>query len=886
MVVPSPPVPLKDHCSIIENNTLYVYSPDAFQILPLELGGQWKQQTNGVSVTGATCVKGGVDGDNSQSALYVIGGAANASTSSYPGLQRYSIQDKTWTTITPVVPVTQNRINHGAAYMNASSAVVVYAGSQNGSPDLSTETFLIELYPPYRTQSYSSNGNSPASQPILLTYSEDHAVMVGGSSTNVNVYTFGPQEGWADLGVALTAPLPGQNDAQCALLTLDDGTKVLETFYLNQSPNLVTRTVIRNPGDLQASYGEFIGTPTSSGTTSSSTSGSRKRKRQNYFSNFPTYNATNAPTAPRTGFSLAQDDNGLVTIVGGDTADSIVIFSQTQNSWLDAAQVLGSQSQSQTPLAGPSATSTNSVSSTTATAGTGGSSTDSSTGQSHSLTILGAVLGAICGLAAVLLITMLWLRSIRRKRKLAEKNAGRQSEYPEDNKRADEGHSFEEAGLRPLAAQGKPMGRSPVPSAVPSDELFPPKQSEKAIENGLASNPSTRLNVNTEGFGQGMFGNNNNNNSSKTRDKSPLAISRPFAPDLGHYADRPSIDLGSVTPAVATANTAAVPLRNISQRKTDEGWGKYFNAGSGEEPRSTWTSESSRPTSSRSKGAGGFWPGSGIPQDRPPKSPKLPLRDSVGNTLNTKDVVGGSPSLKSGPGDTRSRNMAAVAPALARISNGTASSVHSDEENFEDESVIDDDDDAAHPTYSSGIPSSIHDAWTPVGNTWSGPAQRPLRPPSSPHAAYPHSFFPPPTGASDGTSLSNETKRSSIPSFPMPSSTIRHVKKLSQDNNTRSAVARPTTASSAGVLSHSGIPYSSPSLPLVHHEASSHFAATTANGPPPSRPPRPAEDMRDYFGHTANNSGVGRDGLPNSSDMSWLNLGGDTRPSSERERTR
>lgn len=883
MSVPSPPVALKNHCSIVENNTLYVYSPDAFQILPLEKGGQWKQQTNGVSVTGATCVKGGVEGDSNQPALYVIGGTANSSSSSYPGLQRYSIQDNTWTTITPVVPVTQNRVNHGAAYMNASSAIVVYAGSQNGNPDLSTETFLIELYSPYRTQSYGSNGAQPVSQPIVLTYSNDHAVMVGGSSTNVNVFTFGPQEGWADLGVALTAPLPGQSDAQCALLTLDDGTKVLETFYLNQSPNSVTRTVIRNPGNLQASYGQFIGAASSSSAAPSSTPGSRKRKRQSYLSNFPTYNASNAPTATRTGFSLSQDDNGFVTIVGGDTSDSVLIFNQQENAWLDTAQVLGSHSQSQTPLAGPTATSTNSVSSATATVGSGNTSSgNSSSGQSHSLTLLGAVLGALCGLAAVLLIAMLWLRSIRRKRRSAEKIERRQSEYPEDNKRADEGHSLEDGGLRPLAAQGKPMGRSPVPSTVPSDDVFPPKQSEKAIESGLASNPSSRLHVNTEGFGQGMFGNNNN---SKAREKGPPTISRPFAPDLGQYADRqrPSIDLGSVTPAVVAA-TAAVPLRNISQRKTDEGWGKYFNAnGIAEEPRSTWTSESSRPTSSRSKGAGGFWPGNGIPQERPPRSPKLPLRDSAGNLLNTKDVLGGSPSLRSGPGDTRSRNMAAAAPALARISNGTASSVHSDEDNFEDESVIDDED-AAHPTYSSGVPSSVHDAWTPVGNTWSGPPQRPLRPPSSPHAAYPHSFFPPPTGASDGTSLSNNTKRSSIPSFPMPSGTIRHVKKLSQDNNTRSAVPRPTTASSAGVLSHSGVLYSPQVAPFAWQDAPAHSAATTANGPAPNRPPRPAEDMREYFGSSATNPGVGRDGLPNSSDMSWLNLGGDVRPSADRTR--
>src|SRR5271168_3882014 len=123
MAPPSPPVALKNHCSVIYNNVLYVYSPDAFQILPLEPNTQWSREPNGVSVTGATCVLGGLDGDNSKPALYVVGGATNSSFTSYPGLQRYSILDKLWQTITPIVPVTQNRLRPGTAYLNASSAI-------------------------------------------------------------------------------------------------------------------------------------------------------------------------------------------------------------------------------------------------------------------------------------------------------------------------------------------------------------------------------------------------------------------------------------------------------------------------------------------------------------------------------------------------------------------------------------------------------------------------------------------------------------------------------------------------------------------------------------------------------------------------------------------
>ena len=109
MSAPKPPVTFKNQCSIIHDGVIYVYSPDAFQTLELKEGAKWEEETNGVSVTGAVCVKGGVDGDNSKAALYVVGGATNASTTNYTGLQRYSIEDKSWQTVVPVVNVTQNR---------------------------------------------------------------------------------------------------------------------------------------------------------------------------------------------------------------------------------------------------------------------------------------------------------------------------------------------------------------------------------------------------------------------------------------------------------------------------------------------------------------------------------------------------------------------------------------------------------------------------------------------------------------------------------------------------------------------------------------------------------------------------------------------------------
>src|SRR5256885_4105340 len=169
MSTPLPPAALKGQCSIIFNNTLYVYSPDALQSLPLRPNAQWSQEPMGVSLTGATCVFGGVDGDNSKPALYVVGGSTNSSSVQYTGLQRYSILDKAWKTITPVVTVTEDRQHHGAYYMADTSTILVYGGSQTGDSGPSTQTFLIATYPPYDVHSYQSTA-PPVVNPIMLPW--------------------------------------------------------------------------------------------------------------------------------------------------------------------------------------------------------------------------------------------------------------------------------------------------------------------------------------------------------------------------------------------------------------------------------------------------------------------------------------------------------------------------------------------------------------------------------------------------------------------------------------------------------------------------------------------------------------------------------------------
>ncbi|RMZ79182.1 hypothetical protein DV738_g3443, partial [Chaetothyriales sp. CBS 135597] len=720
MTTPTPPVAFEDQCSIIHNNTLYVYSPNAFQTLSLEEGAQWKQETNGVSVVGAQCVYGGVDGLNNQSALYVVGGVANQSNSNYPGLQRYSLQEKSWTTISPLVQVTQNRQFHGAAYLNASSGIIIYGGSQEGDPGLSSETFFIELYPPYRVQAYSSLA-PPVKNPFLMPWSNDRALMVGGSQTNLNVFTFGPLDGWQNVGVTLPNSLPNSTLAQAALLSLDDGSKILQTFNLSQQPISVSSNVLLTAGGAPAANGQVVGvatTTTTSGAAAAATSTGNTRRALS-LSAFPIYDGTNRPNTTRTGSSIAQSEDGLVAFVGGDKANSVSFFNQSQNAWVLPDKILGDQTTSSTNTA--SATATATPSST--------SDTNNSGKHSDRAAILGGVLGGVFGLLAIVLIIgfYLWLARIRkrvREQKQSKESYGGRTEHDE----------FEsEDGLKSLSANGQPMGRSPVPSAVINHQAH---TSEMFVQN-----PADLIRPDSkESSGSGKADGNKGPGAHRLfhREKAVPTISKPMNPDLGDYTLRqsPNIDLGRATPAEPLNSTALIsavaasniPTRSKSHRRTDEAWAKYFST---DAVKSTFDDRQTSPE--RLSGPGAALTQGTRGSETASRVPSWPaLRDSTGRALEMNSVTANSPS--------RSRK---------RTVSGRLSKADTIDTEYEDD-VVDD-------GLSSGTPSMTRQQrWTPLNHGWSQPTER------APVAAK-----------SFSTENTSDTKSSGIPNFPMPGSTAR-----------------------------------------------------------------------------------------------------------------
>lgn len=129
MPLPKPEYPLDNACTTIFDNTLYTYSSTAFQSLELTEGAKWKTLKMGVRAENAVCVKTTPAANATEpAALWIVGGTANETF--YQGLQKYTFKSETWEVIKTMDPVAQNRMWHGAAYLNKSDSILLFAGTQ------------------------------------------------------------------------------------------------------------------------------------------------------------------------------------------------------------------------------------------------------------------------------------------------------------------------------------------------------------------------------------------------------------------------------------------------------------------------------------------------------------------------------------------------------------------------------------------------------------------------------------------------------------------------------------------------------------------------------------------------------------------------------------
>ena len=768
----------------------------------------------GVSTNGSTCVQGTANG---QDVLFVVGGSTGSSTKDYTGLQRYTFNDKSWETCRPQSNVTQNRLLHGSTFLEASSSILLYGGSQDGETTPSSQTFVISSKTPYTVQSFNSQA-PPVIKPLMLPWNSSHALMFGGDSQNKALFTFGPEVGWRQLNVSLSAGLPDSSKVQAAIIDAQDGGRALEIFDMSVSPNNLTTHLLQNAtGTTSTQHStSSLRTPSATVTASGSSSSSpvlpqvsivppKRSKRATSLQGRPAYDSALAPQDTRDGFSIAQGSTGLVVASGGNDQDVLAIFNQTGNQWVDADQFFGDAKPKNLNIS-PTTSSTSPTPSVTAQPST--SSSPAATPPTHdgtknkSLTILGATLGAVFGVAAILVLILLLLRWLRRRRE--DKRRG--SEYPLDNKRdmdfADQGADYmQEAGGSFAKGSSKHhhniSGNSATSVTIMGGKRNSSQQSKRALFHKKG---------NSEASNKSHFG----------RSKSPMSPSPPLIsePILDSYPGQ------SANPPRTTPSPRTEP-------RTDTGWSKYWNNSSTDIDAMASAPQqrgsNSRPTTYTSTSD---YEGSRVTSSNPHESAEVePLNVRASQLPSNTRVV--SPTS----GMPLQTGLALSSGAHAPAEPPTPTTLVSD---------IDEEDD--YRMNASREPDGTS-SWTPIaasdrGSTWTD------RPVSS---AYADSMIYPHPG-----------ERVRIPNFPgVPS------RRPSNRQNTRPPVRQDSQSSSRGMRSAAAKDFASGPPP------------SRAPDPPNTRRVMPgygAHEVRTFPRRPDDLGPRGRGGR-DTEDMSWLNLG-------------
>ncbi|KIN04197.1 hypothetical protein OIDMADRAFT_159472 [Oidiodendron maius Zn] len=420
MALPTPPFSLDDACTVIYNNTLFSYSSDGhLQSLDLQPGAEWSELPKGVPVTGACCVR--ATSQNASAALWVVGGTAT--DANYPGLQRFTFADGKWDTITLSQLVTKDRLYHNAVYLNVSDSILVYAGTQDGSEQLSSQTFTIQASEPFGVLAYQTQvPPPPAISPLLMPWTDNQAVMIYGS--RAMVFDPNPALSWFDSGASLTDPIYNTSTIKALLMLGDDGSKSLYTFDMSVAPNQVNRTILVDNNSDPIKNATIV----SRGLELSEKRELVDRATGLTLATWPAYNGTLASSTTRNSYSITDDGNGLVVFSGGNDQDPLCMFQAKENSWLNTTQALvlpGEQNQVSTTTTSVASTASSTVSSTTlstplSTTSPSPTATNSGTinagvAPAFPVKILVAVLGSIIGAALIIIVILLLLRC-RRKR--------------------------------------------------------------------------------------------------------------------------------------------------------------------------------------------------------------------------------------------------------------------------------------------------------------------------------------------------------------------------------------------------------------------------------------------------------------------------------------
>ncbi|KAF2222996.1 hypothetical protein BDZ85DRAFT_181856, partial [Elsinoe ampelina] len=557
MSAPRPESPLDGHCSAIDNDTLYVLSSSSFQSLPLKQKATWSKLQQGTPVTNPACVRVAPGNDDSKAVLYVIGGSTDESN--FSGLQRYTFSTKSWETLTPPTPDMVGRTDHSAAYLPGANSILVYAGSQPQSrSDYSSQTFVISLSPPYNIRSFTSLA-PPGNQPILLTFDTSSAVLIGSNTRNKEMWLFNAESGWNKFSTELTDGIAPA--VQGLIVDGADGSKVLTTYDATVAPNAIKQIVLLNAG----------GTPAQTGQTIRSSS---KRTRDLRLNNWPAYNSSLAPESVRSDYTVTQNSQGMAVISGGNTDAPVNLFNNAENTWVDNGLFFnGVANDNQTPVVTSSNTVRPSTSSTSAAPSATSSAPPILPGDSNRprmLRVLGITLGTLCGIAALFIIALLFLRWRRQKKR-------RQANYIDEK---GDRMSFQDRG----ASFMKEAGGSHVDvSQIPPNHRFTQHNSSHnsfaIIAGKLGRTGSRNLQPNNGGRGSTESTRPLTKPVKKNDIRGPVELDM-WGRDKEVFVSQHPVS-ASGAPYIPASTIGARESQLVPDKKRSSGWSRYFANGDG-----------------------------------------------------------------------------------------------------------------------------------------------------------------------------------------------------------------------------------------------------------------------------------------------------------------
>lgn len=556
MSAPKPESPLDGHCSAIDNETLYVLSASSFQALPLKEKATWSKLPQGTAVTNPACVRVAPGNDQSKAVLYVVGGTAE--DSNFSGLQRYTFSSKTWETLTPPTPDMVGRTDHSAAYLPGSDSILVYAGSQpQARSDYSSQTFVISLSPPYNIRSFTSLA-PPGNQPILLTFNTSSAVLIGSNTRNKEIWSFDANAGWNKFSTELTEGIAPA--VQGLIVDGADGSKVLTTYDATVKPNSIKQIVLLDAGGQPAQTGQTVG-------------GSSKRTRDLRLTNWPAYNSSAAPDTIRSAYAVTQDSQGMAVLSGGSDDSPVNLFNNAENSWVDNGLFFnGRADDNQIPVgtttARPSTTSTSAIPSATSSAPPllpGESS------RPRMLRVLGITLGTLCGIAALFIIALLFLRWRRQKKR-------RQANYIDE--KADR-MSFQDRGVSHMKEAG---GSNVDISQIPPNHRFTQHNSSHnsfaIIAGKLGRSASRNLQPPNGGRGSSESTRPLTKNVKKNDIRGPVELDMWGRDKEVFVSEHPVSASGAPYIPASTIGARESQLAE-PEKKRSSGWSRYFASGDG-----------------------------------------------------------------------------------------------------------------------------------------------------------------------------------------------------------------------------------------------------------------------------------------------------------------